>query len=55
MRGEDGSWYDVLFDGPNDLQPETPPDLCDGCGQVYYQGDAMGEACADFSALLVPR
>jgi hypothetical protein len=55
VRGEDGSWYDVLFDGPTETDPDVPADECDGCGQVYYQGEPMGEACADFSAWLVKR
>lgn len=52
VRGLDGSWYDVLFDGPTDEAPNTDPDDCDGCGTAYYRGEPMGQVCADFSQLL---
>ncbi len=51
LRDEDGAWYDVLFDGYTDLQPTTPEGLCDGCGEAYYRGEALGTVCVDFTYL----
>lgn len=51
LRDNDGAWYDVLFDGYTDAQPTTPEDLCDGCGQAYFRGEALGEVCVDFTGL----
>ncbi len=47
----DGHWIDVYFDGPEWEGPETPPELCDGCGAAWYRGTFLGEACFDFSPL----
>ena len=51
-RDNAGQWYDVLFDGPLEYGEQVDPDLCDGCGQVWYRGEPLGEACVDFSHLL---
>lgn len=51
VRDEDGNWYEVEFQGPDywggwAFEPE-----CDGCGDVWFRGQYLGQACADFSAL----
>ena len=51
VRDEEGSWYEVEFQGPGywggwAFEPE-----CDGCGDVWFRGRYLGQACADFSAL----
>ena len=50
LRDADGAWWEVHFDVDPDSWEQTGP--CDGCGQVYFQGELAGEACADPSALL---
>jgi hypothetical protein len=51
VRNPDGTWTDVLFDGPAGLgEPTTGP--CDGCGEAWHRGERVGEVCADFSPLL---
>lgn len=52
VRDGNGDWYDVVFDGPIDADADTDPALCDGCGQTWYRGEAVGETCVDFSSLL---
>jgi len=52
IRDEAGTWYDVLFDGPTDEAPETPPDLCDGCGQTWHRALAVDPTCVDARELL---
>ena len=47
----DGQWYDLIFDGPTEANPEVPEDVCDGCATAWYHGTSLGEACIDFSAL----
>jgi hypothetical protein len=47
----EGHWYDLIFDGPTDAQPEVPAEVCDGCATAWYRGSALGEACVDFSVL----
>jgi len=52
VRDEDGNWYDVEFHGPSywggwAFEPE-----CDGCGDVWFRGTYLGQACSDFSALV---
>ncbi len=52
VRDTEGVWYDVVFDNVNQDDGETmDPDLCDGCGTVYVQGQAQGEACVDTTLL----
>lgn len=51
LRLEDGTWVDVLFDGPTDEDPAVGPGICDGCGAATWRGEPVGEVCADFSAL----
>lgn len=47
VRGPDGNWYDVIFDGPVGETPETPPALCDGCGETWFRGQEVGDTCVD--------
>lgn len=53
VRDASGIWYDVVFDGPSAFGGESADaSLCDGCGSVWVRGEAVGEACSDFSRLL---
>lgn len=45
VRGDDGNWYDVYFDGAVDDQGETPADLCDGCGETWFRGASVDATC----------
>ena len=51
VRDENGEWYDVVFHGPSEYGAETDPALCDACGDVWYHGELLGSACADFGSL----
>jgi hypothetical protein len=52
LRDSEGEWYHITFDGPAfGGAPVFTPD-CNGCGQVSYRGEDLGEVCPDFSALL---
>lgn len=52
VRDSTGNWYDVTFDGPLEPGASSDPDACDGCGQIFYRGESLGQACVDFSTLL---
>jgi hypothetical protein len=53
VRAPDGTWMDVQFDGPNpDALDDFDAAECDGCGEVWFQGEPMGEVCVDVSTLL---
>jgi hypothetical protein len=52
VRDDEGSWYDVVFDGPSEYGDEVDAAACDGCGAAYFRGEYLGQVCADFSALL---
>lgn len=55
VRDAEGSWYDVVFDGPETYESDVDPDLCDGCGEAYFRGEALGPVCGvDFTGLLTP-
>jgi len=47
VRGDDGNWYDVYFDGPSDEEEETPAELCDGCGTTWFRGSELAQTCVD--------
>ena len=47
VRGDDGNWYDVIFDGPLGEEAATPPAMCDGCGVTYFRGHEVGSVCVD--------
>ena len=48
----DGHWYDVHFHGPGTTDAASFPPDCDGCGQLYFHGEVIGDVCPDFSAVL---
>jgi hypothetical protein len=52
VRGSDGYWYDVTFDGPIEFGEEVAAATCDGCGKLWFQGEALGEVCVDASLLI---
>ncbi|MCC6623615.1 MAG: hypothetical protein IT385_20320 [Deltaproteobacteria bacterium] len=53
VRGPDGSWYDVVFDGPTEEEPgATPPELCDGCGETWFRGAALAPTCVETAPLV---
>lgn len=55
VRGDEGYWYDVLFDGLGAEAPEEAvlaPEDCDGCGRLYFRGVYLGQACVDVKPLL---
>ncbi len=54
VRSDKGHWFEVVYDvvqDPADDEYDIAPGLCDGCGQVYVNGEEVGEACNDFSVL----
>lgn len=51
VRDDEGEWYDVNFQGPPYQGASVLPSDCDGCGQVYFRGELLGEVCPDFSIL----
>ncbi len=53
VRAPDGTWYDLRFDSVvmgDEAAPEA--EKCDGCAAAFFQGERVGEVCADFSGLL---
>ncbi len=50
IRDTSGAWWEVVFDV--NIETWRSTGACDGCGTVFYQGEAVGEACADPTALL---
>jgi len=48
---DEGNWIDLFFHGPEWEGTPTPEELCDGCGEAWYAGTYLGEACFDFSPL----
>ena len=50
IRDADGEWYQAIFDGPAFQGAEVFPPDCDGCGEVWFRGQRLGEVCPDFSA-----
>ena len=51
IRDSDGEWYQVLFDGPAYSGAESFPPDCDGCGELWFRGEQLGEICPDFRTL----
>lgn len=49
VRDAGGAWWEVAFDRADFVN--LPESLCDGCGTVWYQGEAVGEACMDAASL----
>lgn len=52
VRATDGTWYDIQFQGSDGTDVDYDGAACDGCGDVFYQGEPMGEICIDFSTLV---
>ena len=52
LRGEDGGWYDVLFDGPAEWGGSADAAACDGCGDAWFRGEPIGTVCMDATTLL---
>jgi len=52
VRADDGSWYDVAFDGPTDEAPETEAATCDGCGATWFRGVEVDATCLSPDAYL---
>ncbi|MCP4809257.1 MAG: hypothetical protein GY913_12365 [Proteobacteria bacterium] len=46
VRDNDGLWYDVTFHGVEAFSGD-PVDAedCDGCGDIWFRGEFVGEAC----------
>jgi hypothetical protein len=51
VRSGDGGWYDLVFHGATSLAPADDAQ-CDGCADVFYQGEPMGLACIDVAPVL---
>jgi hypothetical protein len=52
VRSTGGEWFQVVYDVEQGNEGWTVvPGACDGCGTVFASGEAVGEACNDFSAL----
>lgn len=47
IRGEDGFWYILRFDGVDGSEEEPPG--CDGCAAVSWRGQDLGVVCPDFT------
>ena len=52
ILGRDGEWYDVVYSGPLLGEPVADPADCDGCGDLLFRGESIGEACPDIGLLL---
>ena len=52
VRGADGYWYDVIFDGPMEWGETVERGACDGCGRLYFQGEELGEVCVGETEML---
>lgn len=52
IRGPDGNWFDVSFDGPVEAEPSTPSALCDTCGRTWFRGVATEPTCKDTDSYL---
>lgn len=50
VRSSDGLWVEVVFDVDPDDYSMTGD--CDGCGTATFEGDVLGQVCADFTPLL---
>lgn len=49
IRDSDGEWYQAVFDGPAYDGAEVFPPDCDGCGEVWFRGEKLGEVCPAFT------
>ena len=54
VRDGDGLWYDVTFHGVEAFSGDTVDDAdCDGCGDIWFRGEYVGQACLDDASNLV--
>jgi len=51
MRTAQGTWVDVVFDGPDPQTFVGDAAKCDGKGRAFYRGEPLGDLTADFSTL----
>lgn len=51
VRTENGTWIDLIFDGPDPQSFQGDPEACDGLGRAYYRGELLGEVEVDFTRL----
>jgi hypothetical protein len=49
VRDTLGQWYDVQFHGPSYVGAWSYQPKCDGCGDVWFRGEYLGQSCVDFS------
>ena len=52
VRDRDGDWYDVTFTGPQFGEPPGDAADCDGCGDITWRGESLGQACPDLSGFI---
>lgn len=51
VRDATGEWYEVYFHGPQYGTATSFPPECDGCGEVWFRGERLGEVCPDLAGL----
>ncbi len=51
IRDGNGYWYDLFLDGQIETSDSVRGSDCDGCAEVWYQGQSLGEVCTDYSTL----
>jgi hypothetical protein len=49
MRDRYGRWVDILFHGPQVDLGGGDPLQCDGCGDVTWEGEPVGQVCPDLT------
>jgi hypothetical protein len=52
VRDVEGGWYELTFNGPAYSGAPSFPAYCDGCAEVWWRGEVIGEACPDTSGLV---
>jgi hypothetical protein len=52
VRDAEGGWYDVVFDAPLAFDAQTDLSLCDGCGDLWFEGARVGRVCVDLAAMV---
>ena len=55
MQTPGGGHYQLVFDGVDPTAdvvdvPETSQ--CDGCGELFFMGESLGELCPDLGPLM---
>jgi hypothetical protein len=51
VRSDEGDWFEATFDGPPYWGGANFPAACDGCADLYFEGEVIGTVCPDFSVL----